>query len=271
MLFLFSMLQLSFANDSLLNKESAKWKLKPQWEIGFIAPLQNDITLGKSGTDFDYLADGGEDNLFRYQRFEMHFIGENRHQFSLLFQPFDVTTTRDLTVDTQFDNVLFPAGTPMEFRYGFDFYRGTYSYQVISEADKQLNVGLAMQIRNATLDFRSQNGELYNSNRDIGPVPLAHVSGQFDIDSEIWWGFDLTGAYAPIKYINGSNSDVVGAIIDTSLRSGLHLKKGVDSYVNLRYIAGGAEGTDSTPDEGKDGYVANWLQLLSLSVGFSFQ
>ena len=81
------------------------------------------------------------------------------------------------------------------------------------------------------------------------------------------FGFDAAGSYAPIKYINGSDSDVVGAILDASVRGGLQLRNETDAFVNLRYIGGGAEGTDSTPDPGKDGYVANWLQLLSLSIG----
>ena len=155
----------------------------------------------------------------------------------------------------------------MLFRYGFDYYRGTYTYNIRSSEQGYLALGVAMQIRNATIDFRSQDGTLQNSNRDIGPVPLLAISGEKKTSDEMWFGFDAAGSYAPIKYINGSDSDVVGAILDASVRGGLQLRNETDAFVNLRYIGGGAEGTDSTPDPGKDGYVANWLQLLSLSIG----
>ena len=252
---------------SPLNKPNASWQIQPQLEVGFIAPLQNDIQLGKSGTDFDYIKQGGADNLFRYQRFEINWEKDQKHNFSFLFQPFDITTTETSTKELRFDNTSFPKDSPMFFRYGFDYYRATYSYNFVQEKGKRLSAGVAMQIRNATIDFRSQDGSLQNSNRDIGPVPLLHTSGEFDYSKQQWWGFDLTGSYAPIKYINGSNVDVVGALIDTSLRGGVHLKNDTDMFLNLRYIAGGAEGTDNTPDPGKDGWVSNWLQLASLSVG----
>ena len=254
--------------ESLINRPEAKWNIQPVYELGFIGVLQNDIQLGKNGTGFDYISEGGEDNLFRYARYEMNFVYQDTHNLSFLFQPFDVTTSSVLRSDKQFDSVLFAQGTPMFYRYGFDYYRATYSKNFIYTDKKRLSGGVAMQIRNATLDFRSQDGELQNSSRDIGPVPLATISGEMNAKNHVWYGFEATGSFAPIKYINGSNSDIVGALLDASIRGGLHLKNKTDVYVNLRYIGGGAEGTDSTPDPGKDGYVANWIQLTSLSVGF---
>ena len=259
---------LSVQAESLINPPEQSWKLLPHYELGFIAPLQNDISFGKQGTDFDYLEAGGEDNLFRYQRFELWFLHQDKHNLGLIFQPFDVTTTAVIRKDYQFDSVVFPENTPMIFRYGFDYYRGTYTYNIRSSEKGSLGVGVSMQIRNATIDFRSQDGTLQNSNRDIGPVPLLAITGERKTSDGLWFGFDAAGSYAPIKYINGSNTDVVGALLDASVRGGIQLKNESDVFVNLRYIGGGAEGTDNTPDPGKDGYVANWLQLLSLSAGF---
>ncbi len=253
--------------DSLFNPDDAIWTIHPQYEIGFLAPITNTIQLGKQGTDFDYVKDGGQDNLFRYQRFEMFFQKEGRHHLGFLFQPCDIFTTTEARQDLQFDSVTFVDGTPMEFRYGFDYYRGTYMYDWREGTQDQLSFGVALQIRNATLDFRSQNGELQNTNRDIGPVPLLAMQGKFERENNQWWGFDAAGSFAPIKYINGSNTDIVGAILDASVRGGLHLEQGTDAFVNLRYIGGGAEGTSNDPDPGKDGFVVNWLNFVTLSVG----
>ena len=41
-------------------------------------------------------------------------------------------------------------------------------------------------------------------------------------------GFEADGAYAPIKYINGDSSDVIGALLDASVRGGLILNDGTE-------------------------------------------
>lgn len=255
--------------DSVLNSPDRDWTIELTYELGSLAVLQNDIQLGTEGTKFDYVKDGGQDNLFAYQRFETNFRMKERHSFVFLYQPLDVRTTQEASTDLQFDLVTFPKTTPMEYRYGFDFTRATYMYDTTKSTDSEVSFGVGLQIRNATLDFRSADGSLADSNRDIGPVPLLCSRGRFGIDAQRWWGYDVSGAYAPIKYLNGDVSDVVGALLDASIRGGFSFSKGTDVFINLRYIGGGAEGTESEPIDDKDGFVANWIQLMSLSIGVS--
>ena len=260
-------------NTSLLNPSGATWTLHPHYEIGTLAPLTNRIQVGKKGTDFDYIEDGGQNNLFQFQRFEMWFQKNGQHHLGFLLQPCDLRTTTEVLPgkQLQFYNVVFPENTPMAFRYGFDYYRATYMYDWREGISEQLSFGVGLQIRNATLNFQSLDGELQNSNRDIGFVPLLTTAGKFERENNLWWGFDAGGAFAPIKYINGSESDIVGALLDASIRGGMHLKQGTDTFVNLRYIGGGSEGTDSNPDPGQPAYVLNWLNFVTLSVGFELQ
>jgi len=271
MAMLFFMISSVFARDvpadSFLNHSDRPWRIEPSWEIGSLAVLGNRIQLGQAGTDFDYVADGGQDNLFTYQRFEINFRKNERHSFLFLYPPLDLRTTEEASTDLQFDVVEFPLGTPMEYRYGFDFTRATYIYDVIEDSNREISFGVGLQIRNATLDFRSADGLLADSNRDIGPVPLLCSRGYFPIDQQRWWAYDISGAYAPIKYLNGDVSDVVGALLDTSIRSGFHFSRGVDVFLNLRYVGGGAEGTEANPIDGKDGFVANWVHFLAFSIG----
>ena len=255
--------------DSILNSNDRDWTIELTYELGSLAVLQNDIQLGKEGTEFDYVKEGGEDNLFAYQRFETNFRFKERHSFLFLYQPLDLRTTQEASTDLRFDLITFPKFTPMNYRYGFDFTRATYMYDITSNTDSEVSFGVGLQIRNATLDFRSADGDLSDSNRDIGPVPLVTSRGRFGIDAQRWWGYDVSGAYAPIKYLNGDVSDVVGALLDASVRGGFSFSKGTDVFINLRYIGGGAEGTESEPIDGKDGFVANWIQLLALSIGVS--
>ena len=81
-------------------------------------------------------------------------------------------------------------------------------------------------------------------------------------------GFEADGAYAPIKYLNGDTSDVIGALLDASVRTGYYAKRGIDPFISIRYVGGGAEGTTNDPDFNEDGYTENWLHLMVFSMGF---
>ena len=254
--------------NSYINNPERPVRFEATWEIGSLAVFSHLYQSGKDKTEFDFVEDGGQDNLFPYQRFEVNFLVNKRQSFLLLYQPLNLLTTQEASADIQVNNTTFPTGTPMDYRYGFDFTRGTWLYDTKPGLGKELSFGGGIQLRNATIDFTSADGTLRNSNRNIGPVPVIASRGHFNIGKQRWWGFDFAGAFAPIKYINGSNSDVVGALVDTSVRTGIRLNKGVNTFVSLRYISGGSEGTNSNPDEGKDGFTKNWVHFGAISVGF---
>lgn len=53
-----------------------------------------------------------------------------------------------------------------------------------------------------------------------------------------WWGTEIDGIYAPISGVNGSSSEVTGALLDASLRVG---------------------------------YTKNWLHFITVSLGVDFR
>ena len=73
-----------------------------------------------------------------------------------------------------------------------------------------------------------------------------------------------------MSYINGSDNEVVGAILDASLRTGVQVSDPVKAFFNLRYLGGGAVGTSDDDDGPGDGYVRNWLHFLTVSAGFVY-
>ncbi len=72
------------------------------------------------------------------------------------------------------------------------------------------------------------------------------------------------------RTIECSDSDVTGAILDTSLRVGRPVTDQIDAFLNLRYLGGGGEGTSKDDDDFGDGYVSNWLHFATVSLGFTF-
>jgi hypothetical protein len=258
----------------LLNQHADGPQLTLSAELGFQAVLAHRIRFSNYGSLIDYVDEGGQDVLFAFKRAsgDVALGADNRHHVGLLYQPLSLVTEevadRELTVN----DTVFPAGTPMTYRYDFPFWRASYHYDFASDPEKELGFGLSLQIRNATIGFSSQDGALYEAERDIGPVPVLRFRGRTATSADGWWlGGEVDGFYAPIKYLNGDNNDVVGAIADASVRVGRQLNGAVDGYLNVRYLGGGAEGTSDNEDGRGDGYTENWLHFLTLSLGFSLR
>ena len=259
------------ASDSLLNQGEKPVRVRLNAEVGALLPAKHNIQLSKAGTRIDYVADGGQDNLFPFLRFSTDLDVGDKHTVVFLYQPLNLetkaTTERPLRVDGQ----VFTRGTGVRYRYGFDFYRLSWLRDVAKGDKKEVAFGAGVQLRNAILDFESLDGTQFVSDRNIGPVPLLKARVRLPVGDGWWWGAEADGFYAPIAYINGSNTDVVGSILDLSTRMGLALRPGVDGYLNLRYLTGGAEGTSNDMRVGGDGYTWNYLHFVSLSLGFSLR
>lgn len=244
--------------------------LKAHFELGWIGVLGHKVQFGQDGTYFDYAAGGGQDNLYQVSRLSLDLRISRRASLIFLYQPLSLETKAILTSALRVDGLDFPAGTPTRFVYRFPFYRVSYLIDLSKNPATELALGLSLQIRNATIEFESLDGTLFRSNRNVGPVPILKLRWRHDFRSRLWLGAEADGFYAPVSYINGSDNEVIGAILDASLRGGIRLDKNVEAFFNVRYIGGGAVGTDDTPDwPSTDGYVRNWLHFLTLTAGIS--
>lgn len=255
----------------LLGDDNSALKLRIGYERGFVDVLKHTIQFGKEGSRFDYVAEGGQDILFPFERLTAEVDLRNRHRFILLIQPLDVRTTALLDRDVVIDSLLFPAGTPMSLRYGFDFYRVSWLYDFWRSPERELACGLSLQLRNAAISFASQDGEYLRTNQNVGPVPIVKLRLQLPLTKRGWFGAEIDGFYAAGKVVTGSTNvtnDFIGAILDASVRGGWTFTRWLDGYLNLRYLGGGARGT-SVDDPGPgDGYTDNWLNTASVTAGF---
>jgi len=252
-----------------LNPPGRWYALKLSAELGFVGVVKHGIQFGKDGTYFDLRKEGGQDVLFPFFRFTGEFEVKQRHSLVFLIQPLKLGSSNTLERDLQVDRTVFPAGTPMAFKYDFGFYRFGYLYDLLKHRDQELGIGLALQIRNATIDFASRDGELLATNRNIGVVPLLKLRGRWTPKrgQGFWLGAEVDGAYIRGKVISGTRDFFTGALLDASVRAGFKIPRAGDIFVNVRYVGGGARGTDTTPKSGEDGYAENWLHTMALSLG----
>ena len=256
-----------------LNNPDNRHEVRLAAEMGTFGVLAHTIQFGKDawGTKLDYVAEGGQNILFPFSRMSAELHLKPRHTIVLLYQPIDIRTEARLLNELIVDSTVFPVGTAMNFRYGFDFYRASYQYDFWPEPERELAVGLSLQIRDAAISFVSKDGELARAYNDIGPVPVIRLRGRLPIGGSSWVGTEIDGFYAQGKFVTGSTnveSSFRGAILDASLRYGLTLNESVDGFINVRYIGGGASGQQVDPENpGSTGYTDNWLGAVSLSLG----
>ena len=240
-------------------------------EAGFLSVLSHQIQFGKNGTNFDYVKDGGQDVLFPVTRFSAEIDIGKRNTYILLYQPLRVETQVLLKNDVTIDNLTFRASTGVKCLYSFPYYRASYLRELLSDNNRyKLGIGLSLQIRNATISFESTDGSGYRTNRDVGLVPALKLRGQANLTDRYFIGLEADGIYAPVSYLNGSANEVVGAILDASLRAGAKVNLGT-LFVSARYLGGGATGTSTKEIWPGDGYVKNWLHFLIVTTGFIYQ
>ncbi|MEZ4382719.1 MAG: hypothetical protein R3A79_15385 [Nannocystaceae bacterium] len=242
-------------------------RLRGVAEIGALLVASHHLQFGRDGTYFDLRKDGRQDTMFFFGRLAAELELADHHEVIFVYQPLRLETTTALREDLRVDGVDFPAGTGVDIVYGFDFYRLSYAYDLFADPDDELAFGFGFQIRNARSSYVSTDGELAAINSNIGPVPVIKIRGRHHPrGGGFWYGGEVDGFYANIPFINGGNDPVEGLIVDASLRAGLTVAEVAKPFVNLRYLGGGAEGTDSDKEIG-DGYNRNWLHTLTLTLG----
>lgn len=271
--FIFTMLSaVTFAQQNVESPTSSQpnFKFRAVAELGFLGVFSHNIQFSKSGTDFDYKNEGGQDVLFPVSRLSLEFDFKKRNTLVLLYQPLRLESQVLLESDLIVDELTFPASSNVKVLYDFPFYRISYLRELLPNNLKfKLGIGASLQIRNATISFESGDGKLYRTNRDVGPVPILKLKGKAQLSKHVYAELEADGFYAPVSYINGDDNEVIGAILDASFRIGLNVIDPVDTFINLRYLGGGSVGVGDIEGPG-DGYTKNWLHFLTVTAGFVY-
>lgn len=234
-------------------------------DFGFLGVLQHDYQQGDPGSTFDFRDEGGQDVLFPVARYVVRVDLAARHRLSFVYQPLELRTRETLRRGVLVDGTPYAAGQDMEFVYRFPFYRASYGYTAGQNDRTRLAFGGGLQIRNATIEFAHADGTQLVSERGVGLVPLLHASVRHELGGPYWFELDADGIYAPVKYLNGNDNGVEGAILDANVRIGINAVEHVAAFLNIRYLGGGAEGADDSGDLAD--YTSNWLQFVIVSLG----
>ncbi len=254
----------------------------PRAEIGYVAVLKHLYQSGTGGDLFNFVTQGGQDNLFPYQRYAADVVLAGQHRVTFLYQPLTINTQTVVNRNSAstdplvVDDVSFPDGTVLDLKYGFDFWRASYLYDFVAGPDTILGAGLSLQIRNASIVFSAADGSLRTVQQNIGPVPILKVRAAHQFSPAFGLDFEADGFYASSAFFNGSSNPFKGWVWDAALAATTTFAPGAKAFVVVRSIGGGAEGnnaydytswTTSTPGS----YTYNELATLAVSLGFSLE
>ena len=262
-----------FSEDSLINRQDYPVRFFLESELGAIAIQYHTIMIGdgSTGDTFDFVNEGGQELLFRFERYNIGMTIADQHRISFLYQPFLLVTESVFEEDRTIDGVTFTAGTPMEISYGFPFYRITYGYDFFPEDNIDLGLGAALQLRNASIIFKQLDGTQMTVSQNLGPVPAVYIFGKYRFNSGFYLLTDITGIYASSAIFNGADFDFEGSLLDASLRLGYALKNSVDIFFNVRFLGGSAAGTSGYArlhwTDSDNTTTANYLATTPVSFG----
>ena len=242
------------------------WRVKAIAEGGFIDPLFTIGAFGERATRFDFFRDGGQKNLYFYSRWSAELSLHDRHTFVFLYQPLEIESTFVPDREIRERTAVLPAGRPARATFGFPFYRFSYLYDVLPARRSELAFGFTGQIRNASYSFETLDGAQLGTVRSVGFVPAFKARGRHTWESGVFAGFEVDGVYAPLQYINGSDNETTGAILDASLRAGMKVDPRVDAFFNVRYLGGGATREGAGAESSK-----NWVHILFVGLGVSLE
>jgi hypothetical protein len=251
-----------------INDPSRIWAVRGDLEVGVIAPYSHVIQFGQEGSRFDYVREGSQNVAFPTLRVSAEVEIAKHHNIVFLYQPIDLRTEAVLRRDVRLDKVDFASGTPINLRYGFDYYRVSYLYDFYKDPRYELAVGASLQLRDASITFTSIDSEQRVVNTDLGVVPLIKVRGRYTFKSGFWLGLEADAIYARGRIITGTvASGFIGALYDVSARAGFRPTGFLDIYFSLRFVGGGARGTERRPTPPSDGYTDNWIHTVAFTVG----
>jgi len=261
---LYIFIALIFLSTALYSQSN--FNLDLSLEAGFTNIYSHRIqngTASDKGDVFNYLTQGNQDTLFPFYRYQAELSLLEKHHLIFLYQPLNVNTQAPIEGNIRYNQVDYtPADGFLDLKYGFDFWRFSYLYDIIEPNGFFLSTGLSFQIRNASIVFKASDSAKGTVTDDIGPVPIIKLRLGYQWDNSLFVLFEGDGFYASNRFFNGAEYPFTGYIYDLSLRGGYRFNPKSTAYLNLRFLGGGAEGTNDI-----DEYTYNDLHTVGVSLG----
>jgi len=166
------------------------------------------------------------------------------HAWRMLIAPYQASGFGTLNSPVSFEGTTFVAGAATRAGYKFNSYRFTY----MNRWRGNWSVGGTLKIRDAYTYL--EQGGVRKTKKDLGVVPLLHVSGEEPLGGPWSLRMDLDAAWAP-----------QGQAIDLGVYGVYRLNDEVSMYGGFRTLEGGADNSK----------LFSWAHFFSVSAGVSLR
>jgi hypothetical protein len=127
-----------------------------------------------------------------------------------------------------FQDLVFPAGKPVESSYRFDSYRATWYWRFAPAGKWSFRLGATLKVRSAEIGLSGEPGRSVKD--DLGVVPLLYVYARYQASDRFALELEADALAAP-----------QGRAEDVSLKGVFRLSDKVELDLGYRLLEGGAD------------------------------
>jgi hypothetical protein len=151
-----------------------------------------------------------------------------RQSLRLLATPLRLETAFVPESPVVFQDLVFPAGQPLDARYVFDSYRLTWYWRFPPGEKWSFRLGATLKVRDAQIALAGDAGR--SAKDDLGLVPLVHVGARYQATDRLAIELEADALAAP-----------QGRAEDVSLKAVFRVSDRVEVDLGYRLLEGGAD------------------------------
>ena len=205
-----------------------------QWhfdiETGFVFSGYNDVRIPNETGTLISLTDELEADPKPFFRTKVIYPINDRHSIAMLVAPLRLHAEGQVNKPVKFEEVEFPANTPLAGKYRFDSYRLTYRYDFHRSENLQAGIGITAKIRDASISLEGDDKKTEKKN--TGFVPLINFRLHWTFAKRL--SFILDGDALAAPQGQGRAEDVLLALRCKANRN-------VDFKFGYRILEGGVD------------------------------
>jgi hypothetical protein len=200
-------------------------------ESGALFSESNSFREGANGTQFS-LTDDLASPTVPFFRLRAGYLLNNKHHFSVLIAPLQLTAKGSLDSDIMYAVETFTANTSLEADYRFNSFRFTYNRRIIHKTNFNFGVGLSLKIRNAGATLK--NDTLLEGGFSTGFVPLINLISNWQVTEKI-----------NIQFFGDGLAVSRGRAFDLAVTGNYNINKKIAASLGYRFLEGGSDGVNS--------------------------
>ena len=200
-------------------------------ESGALFSESNSFREGANGTLFSLTEDLASPTV-PFFRLRAGYLLNEKHHFSILIAPLQLTAKGSINSDIIFDDETFSANSSLEAVYRFNSFRFTYNRRILNKTNFNLGIGLSLKIRDAGATL--ENGSQFKGDFSVGFVPLINIISNWQVSENVYFQFFGDGLAVSR-----------GRAFDLALTGNYNINKKIAASLGYRFLEGGSDGVNS--------------------------